>query len=184
MTLALEGRALPHPAAGGRRGCSFVRQHFKMPVSRHDYGQSAIIATVQTAEDPAGRAFQRLPTEAAGPAAHAGQPLSPGVERPAGRGTGLLALDDAAFLARLQRAFWLAPRAHRGIPACATSIRWLLTVADYPWPSVPCWWATPLHLLHPSPVRGSSLGMQDLDVLARTLARALAAGKTSAALRC
>ncbi|MCR6555087.1 FAD-dependent monooxygenase, partial [Aeromonas sp. CPF2-S1] len=62
VTLALEGGARYRTrllvAADG--GHSFVRQHFKMPVSRHDYGQSAIIATVKTAEDPAGRAFERF----------------------------------------------------------------------------------------------------------------------------
>lgn len=41
-------------------GNSFVRQHFKLPVTRHDFEQHAIIATVKTAQDPEGCAFERF----------------------------------------------------------------------------------------------------------------------------
>ena len=68
---------------------------------------------------------------------------------------GLLALDDAAFLARLQQAFgWRLGRIER------TGVRHLyplvLTVADTRWPSAPCWWVTPPTCCTPSPVRGST----------------------------
>jgi 2-octaprenyl-6-methoxyphenol hydroxylase len=129
-----------------------VRQHFKMPVSRHDYGQSAIIATVKTAEDPAGRAFERFTD--GGPLALL--PMQDGLSSlcgaPRDEAQGLLALDDAAFLARLQQAFgWRLGRIER------TGVRHLyplvLTVADYPLASAPCWWATPPTCCTPSPVR-------------------------------
>ncbi|WP_235663675.1 FAD-dependent monooxygenase, partial [Aeromonas caviae] len=134
VTLALEGGARYRTrllvAADG--GHSFVRQHFKMPVSRHDYGQSAIIATVKTAEDPAGRAFERFTD--GGPLALL--PMQDGLSSlvwsvPRDEAQGLLALDDAAFLARLQQAFgW---RLGRFVRTGARNLYPLvLTVADYP----------------------------------------------------
>lgn len=89
---------------------------------------------------------------------------------------GLLALDDAAFLARLQQAFgWRLGRIER------TGVRHLyplvLTVADYPLAQRTVLVGNAAHLLHPIAGQGFNLGMRDLDVLTRTLARALAAGE-------
>ncbi len=179
VTLALEGGARYRTrllvAADG--GHSFVRQHFKMPVSRHDYGQSAIIATVKTAEDPAGRAFERFTD--GGPLALL--PMQDGLSSlvwsvPRDEAQGLLALDDAAFLARLQQAFgW---RLGRFVRTGARNLYPLvLTVADYPLAQRTVLVGNAAHLLHPIAGQGFNLGMRDLDVLTRTLTRALAAGE-------
>ena len=179
VTLALEGGARYRTrllvAADG--GHSFVRQHFKMPVSRHDYGQSAIIATVKTAEDPAGRAFERFTD--GGPLALL--PMQDGLSSlvwsvPRDEAQGLLALDDAAFLARLQQAFgWRLGRIER------TGVRHLyplvLTVADYPLAQRTVLVGNAAHLLHPIAGQGFNLGMRDLDLLTRAVGRALAAGE-------
>ena len=179
VTLALEGGARYRTrllvAADG--GHSFVRQHFKMPVSRHDYGQSAIIATVKTAEDPAGRAFERFTD--GGPLALL--PMQDGLSSlvwsvPRDEAQGLLALDDAAFLARLQQAFgWRLGRIER------TGVRHLyplvLTVADYPLAQRTVLVGNAAHLLHPIAGQGFHLGMRDLDLLPRAVGRALTAGE-------
>ncbi|WP_368211729.1 2-octaprenyl-6-methoxyphenyl hydroxylase [Aeromonas sp. s10] len=179
VTLALEGGARYRTrllvAADG--GHSFVRQHFKMPVSRHDYGQSAIIATVKTAEDPAGRAFERFTD--GGPLALL--PMQDGLSSlvwsvPRDEAQALMALDDAAFLARLQQAFgW---RLGRFVRTGARNLYPLvLTVADYPLAQRTVLVGNAAHLLHPIAGQGFNLGMRDLDVLTRTLARALEAGE-------
>ncbi|MBL0515400.1 2-octaprenyl-6-methoxyphenyl hydroxylase [Aeromonas caviae] len=179
VTLALEGGARYRTrllvAADG--GHSFVRQHFKMPVSRHDYGQSAIIATVKTAEDPAGRAFERFTD--GGPLALL--PMQDGLSSlvwsvPRDEAQALMALDDAAFLARLQQAFgW---RLGRFVRTGARNLYPLvLTVADYPLAQRTVLVGNAAHLLHPIAGQGFNLGMRDLDVLTRTLTRALAAGE-------
>ncbi|EIS3745711.1 2-octaprenyl-6-methoxyphenyl hydroxylase [Aeromonas hydrophila] len=158
-------------------GNSFVRQQCKLAVSRHDYGQSAIIATVKTAEDPAGRAFERFTQ--GGPLALL--PMQGGLsslvwsvardEAPA-----LMALDDAAFLARLQQAFgW---RLGRFLQTGQRHVYPLvLTVADYPLAQRTVLVGNAAHLLHPIAGQGFNLGMRDLDLLTRAVGQALAAGE-------
>jgi len=53
----------------------------------------------------------------------------------------------------------------------------VLTVADYPLAQRTVLVGNAAHLLHPIAGQGFNLGMRDLDVLTRTLARALAAGE-------
>ena len=53
----------------------------------------------------------------------------------------------------------------------------MLTVADYPLAQRTVLVGNAAHLLHPIAGQGFNLGMRDLDVLTRTLARALAAGE-------
>ncbi|MGE6232749.1 2-octaprenyl-6-methoxyphenyl hydroxylase [Aeromonas media] len=177
LTLASGERYQTRLLVAADGGNSFVRQHFKLPVSRHDYEQSAIIATVKTAEDPAGRAFERF-TEG-GPLALL--PMQEGLSSlvwsvPRDEAQALMALDDAAFLARLQQAFgW---RLGRFVRTGARNLYPLvLTVADYPLAQRTVLVGNAAHLLHPIAGQGFNLGMRDLDLLTQAVARALAAGE-------
>ncbi|UCP16377.1 2-octaprenyl-6-methoxyphenyl hydroxylase [Aeromonas media] len=177
LTLASGERYQTRLLVAADGGNSFVRQHFKLPVSRHDYEQSAIIATVKTAEDPAGRAFERF-TEG-GPLALL--PMQEGLSSlvwsvPRDEAQALMALDDAAFLARLQQAFgW---RLGRFVRTGARNLYPLvLTVADYPLAQRTVLVGNAAHLLHPIAGQGFNLGMRDLDLLTQAVARALSAGE-------
>ncbi|WP_429107647.1 2-octaprenyl-6-methoxyphenyl hydroxylase [Aeromonas media] len=177
LTLASGERYQTRLLVAADGGNSFVRQHFKLPVSRHDYEQSAIIATVKTAEDPAGRAFERF-TEG-GPLALL--PMQEGLSSlvwsvPRDEAQALMALDDAAFLARLQQAFgW---RLGRFVRTGARNLYPLvLTVADYPLAQRTVLVGNAAHLLHPIAGQGFNLGMRDLDLLTQAVAQALAAGE-------
>lgn len=177
LTLADGARYRTRLLVAADGGHSFVRQHFKMPVSRHDYGQSAVIATVKTAQDPAGRAFERFTD--GGPLALL--PMQDGLSSlvwslARDEAQALIGLDDAAFLARLQQAFgWRLGRFER------TGVRHLyplvLTVADYPLAQRTVLVGNAAHLLHPIAGQGFNLGMRDLDLLTRAIGRALAAGE-------
>ncbi|MFM4680018.1 2-octaprenyl-6-methoxyphenyl hydroxylase [Aeromonas media] len=177
LTLASGERYQTRLLVAADGGNSFVRQHFKLPVSRHDYEQSAIIATVKTAEDPAGRAFERF-TEG-GPLALL--PMQEGLSSlvwsvPRDEAQALMELDDAAFLARLQQAFgW---RLGRFVRTGARNLYPLvLTLADYPLAQRTVLVGNAAHLLHPIAGQGFNLGMRDLDLLTQAVARALAAGE-------
>jgi 2-octaprenyl-6-methoxyphenol hydroxylase len=158
-------------------GHSFVRQHFKLPVTRHDFEQSAIIATVKTAEDPAGRAFERFTQ--GGPLALL--PMQDGLSSlvwSVGRDQtdDLMGLDDTAFLARLQQAFgWRLGRFER----CGQRHVYPLvqTATDYPLAQRTVLVGNAAHLLHPIAGQGFNLGMRDLDLLAQAVAGALAVGE-------
>src|SRR5690606_38160361 len=158
-------------------GNSFVRQHFKMAVTRHDFEQSAIIATVKTAQDPAGRAFERF-TEG-GPLALL--PMQEGLSSlvwSVGRDQvdELMGLDEAAFLARLQQAFgWRLGRFGRAGQRHVYPL--VLTAADYPLAQRTVLVGNAAHLLHPIAGQGFNLGMRDLDLLTQAVARALAVGE-------
>lgn len=95
----------------------------------------------------------------------------------------LMALDDAAFLARLQQAFgW---RLGRFLQTGQRHVYPLvLTVADYPLAQRTVLVGNAAHLLHPIAGQGFNLGMRDLDLLTQAVGQALAAGRISAALRC
>ncbi|PJG57637.1 2-octaprenyl-6-methoxyphenyl hydroxylase [Aeromonas cavernicola] len=157
-------------------GNSFVRQQLRLPIRRLDYEQSAIIATVKTAVDPAGRAFERF--TAAGPLALL--PMQGGrcslvwsVNRH--EVEALMALDETAFLARLQQAFgWRLGRLERcGVRHVYPLI---LTACDYPLAQRTVLVGNAAHALHPIAGQGFNLGMRDLDLLTSALTGALAAG--------
>ncbi|MDX2124815.1 MAG: FAD-dependent monooxygenase, partial [Aeromonas hydrophila] len=88
----------------------------------------------------------------------------------------LMALDDAAFLARLQQAFgW---RLGRFLQTGQRHVYPLvLTVADYPLAQRTVLVGNAAHLLHPIAGQGFNLGMRDLDLLTRAVGRALTAGE-------
>lgn len=177
LTLASGERYQTRLLVAADGGNSFVRQHFKLPVTRHDYEQSAIIATVKTAEDPAGRAFERF-TEG-GPLAllpmHDGlSSLVWSVRRD--QADELMGLEDDAFLTRLQQAFgWRLGRFER----CGTRHAYPLALCatDYPLAQRTVLVGNAAHLLHPIAGQGFNLGMRDLDLLTQAVARALAAGE-------
>ncbi|MGY6036673.1 2-octaprenyl-6-methoxyphenyl hydroxylase [Aeromonas sp. AE23HZ002T15] len=158
-------------------GNSTVRQHFKLPVTRHDYGQSAIIATVKTAEDPAGRAFERF-TEG-GPLALL--PMQDGLSSLVwsvrrDQADALMALDDDAFLAQLQQAFgWRLGRFQQTGGRHVYPLA--LAATDYPLAQRTVLVGNAAHLLHPIAGQGFNLGMRDLDLLTQAVGKALAAGE-------
>lgn len=111
VTACLEGAGVPERlrarlvvAADGSR--SPIRRQLGLELSERDYGQSGVVANVAVERDHAGWAFERFTRE--GPLA-----LLPLPERRCAlvwtmgheRAQRILALDDAAFLAALQRAF-------------------------------------------------------------------------------
>ena len=175
LTLASGERYQTRLLVAADGGHSFVRQHFKMAVTRHDFEQSAIIATVKTAEDPAGRAFERFTQ--GGPLALL--PMQDGLSSlvwSVGREQAdeLMGLDEAAFLARLQQAFgWRLGRFER----CGQRHVYPLvqTATDYPLAQRTVLVGNAAHLLHPIAGQGFNLGMRDLDLLTQAVAGALAA---------
>lgn len=177
LTLASGERYQTRLLVAADGGHSTVRQHFKLPVTRHDYEQSAVIATVETAQDPAGRAFERF-TEG-GPLALL--PMRGGLSSlvwsvPREEAPALMALDDAAFLARLQQAFgWRLGRFLRTGPRHLYPL--VLTATDYPLAQRTVLVGNAAHLLHPIAGQGFNLGMRDLDLLTEAVAQALAAGE-------
>ena len=177
LTLASGERYQSRLLVAADGGNSFVRQHFKLAVTRHDYEQSAIIATVRTAQDPAGRAFERF-TEG-GPLALL--PMQDGLSSlvwsvARAEADALMALDDAAFLARLQQTFgWRLGRFERSGQRHLYPL--VLTAADYPLAQRTVLVGNAAHLLHPIAGQGFNLGMRDLDLLTQAVAQALAAGE-------
>jgi 2-octaprenyl-6-methoxyphenol hydroxylase len=158
-------------------GHSFVRQALNIPVRRHDYRQSAVIATVQTAAHPAGRAFERFTD--GGPLALL--PMQQGLSSlvwsmPGEEADSIMALNDEAFLAQLQQAFgWRLGRFLRtGVRHCYPLA---LTAADYPLGQRTVLVGNAAHLLHPIAGQGFNLGMRDLDALCAIVASALAQGE-------
>ncbi len=158
-------------------GNSFVRQHFKLAVTRHDFEQSAIIATVKTAEDPAGRAFERFTEQ--GPLALL--PMQEGLSSlvwsvARHEVDELMGLDEAAFLARLQAAFgWRLGRFERTGQRHVYPL--VLTACDYPLAQRTVLVGNAAHALHPIAGQGFNLGMRDLDLLTDAIASALAVGE-------
>lgn len=158
-------------------GNSFVRQHFKLAATRHDFEQSAIIATVKTAEDPAGRAFERFTEQ--GPLALL--PMQEGLSSlvwsvARHEVDELMGLDEAAFLARLQAAFgWRLGRFERTGQRHVYPL--VLTACDYPLAQRTVLVGNAAHALHPIAGQGFNLGMRDLDLLTDAIASALAAGE-------
>jgi 2-octaprenyl-6-methoxyphenol hydroxylase len=163
-------------------GGLFGPQQEKQAGQRRDYGQSAIIAEVRSSAPPPHRAYERFTDE--GPLALL--PLGDAWSlvwcvRPE-RAQELLALDDAAFLARLGEAFGERVGRFTGISARNAYPLGLSTG----WPadagagrSVAI--GNAAQILHPVAGQGLNLGLRDAAVLARLLACDAAPGPAALA---
>ncbi len=155
---------------------STVRRLSGIGVTRHDYGQTAVVATVECAEGHDGVAYERFHADGA----LALLPL-------AGRRRGLicttttadaqrlLALADAAFLAEMRALFG---------PRCGAFLR---VGRRQPWPLAKVLAehltgprtvvvGNAAHTVHPLGAQGFNLGLRDVDTLVDLLAAAQAAG--------
>ncbi|PSJ47277.1 2-octaprenyl-6-methoxyphenyl hydroxylase [Zobellella endophytica] len=162
-------------AADGSR--SLVREQLRLPSRQLDYGQSAVIANVQTAEPPDGRAFERFTRE--GPLALL--PMSEGRSSlvwcaSTARAEAIMALDDDAFLAQLQRAFGyrLGRLQRTGTRHCYPL---LLDEVEKPWHHRVVLLGNAAHLLHPIAGQGFNLGLRDVAALVAAVGSALGLGQ-------
>ncbi len=140
-----------------------------------DYGQSAVVTTVATNKTHDGRAYERF-TE------HGPMALLPAADRRFGvvwtnqreQVDGVLALDDAQFIAQLQSSFGgragelSDPGKRRAYP-----LR-LIEVAEPVRPRIAVI-GNAAHTVHPVAGQGFNLGLRDVAVLADVLADAVAA---------
>ncbi|GAA4496363.1 2-octaprenyl-6-methoxyphenyl hydroxylase [Pseudaeromonas paramecii] len=170
-------------ALGADGADSLLRQQLRLPCEQYDFGQTAIITTLQTDLPPAGRAWERFTAQ--GPLALL--PLSESrysvvwCQAPDEAQQSLL-LDDAAFLSRLQQAFGY--RAGRFV-RLGQRHAYPLTGRQVTWPLGPhaLVLGNAAHLLHPVAGQGFNLGMRDIAVLQEELARALADGESIGSYR-
>ena len=162
-------------AADGNR--SLVRRQLRLPCRQLDYGQCAVIANVESAEPHRGRAFERFTPE--GPIALL--PMSQGRSSLVWcasheRAKALMALDDAAFLAALQREF-----GYRLGRLVRTGERHryplVLDEVERPWHHRLVLVGNAAHLLHPIAGQGFNLGLRDVAALVAALRQALADGR-------
>lgn len=159
---------------GADGGDSRLRQWLGLEVEQQDYGQSAIIATLQCDRHVAGWAWERFTDS--GPLALL--PLSGDrysmvwTVRPS-QALELMDLDDETFLGKLQQAFgfragrFVRVGARACYPLCLQQVGWPigrrgLLVGNA------------AHQLHPVAGQGFNLGLRDVMALRQTLARALA----------
>jgi len=154
-------------AADGTR--SGVRDALDIAADRHDYLQTLFVARLRAARAPDGTAYERLGDD--GPTAllprgdrHFG--LVHGVARE--QADAVQALDDAAFLARIQRAFgWRVGRlASVGTRSVYPAIR---TVARSLWAPRAVLVGNAAQTLHPIGAQGFNLGLRDALTLAELI---------------
>jgi 2-octaprenyl-6-methoxyphenol hydroxylase len=134
---------------------------------RRDYGQQAIVAGVQTREPQSGTAYERFtPT---GPVA-----LLPLADRhalvwtvPDAAAADLLALDDSAFLSRLQDVF--SGRLDFVALAARTAFPLGLRYRAAPVAERAVWVGNAAQTLHPVAGQGFNLALRDVSQLARVL---------------
>ena len=155
-------------AADGSR--SAVRDALCIPVREHDYGQTLFVSRLRAQRPPDGTAWERLTAD--GPTAllprgdgHHG--LVHGVARE--QADAVAALDDAAFLARVQHAFgWRAGR----FLACGPRSRYPIVgaVADALVAPRAVLVGNAAQTLHPLGAQGFNLGLRDALTLAEDIA--------------
>ncbi|WP_101925193.1 MULTISPECIES: 2-octaprenyl-6-methoxyphenyl hydroxylase [Luteimonas] len=156
---------------------SAVRAALCIGAQQHDYGQRLFVARLRAERAPDGRAFERLTAE--GPTAllprgdrHYG--LVHGVASAAAEA--VAALDDAAFVARIQTLFgWRAGRLTGVGPRSVYPAR--RVVADRVVADRAVLVGNAAQSLHPIGAQGFNLGLRD----ALTLAEALASGEDAGA---
>jgi 2-octaprenyl-6-methoxyphenol hydroxylase len=156
---------------------SRVRQQLSLPGRRLDYGQSAVIANLESAEPHRGRAFERFTP--GGPLALL--PMSQGRSSlvwcaAPERARALMAMDNNAFLAALQQEFGY--RLGRFTRAGQRhSYPLVLDELPRPWHHRVVLLGNAAHLLHPIAGQGFNLGLRDVAALVEHLAQALAGGQ-------
>ena len=175
-----DGRALNAALAVQAEGGVFGQQQQR--ALQRDYRQSAIVARISASAPVAHRAYERFTDE--GPLALLPQEGADGLQyalvwcmRPE-RAAELLALDDAAFLARLGEAFGSrlgrftrsSARASYplGLNAGAGATRRTVAIGNA------------AQTLHPVAGQGLNLGLRDAAVLARLLAQGAVPGQLAA----
>jgi 2-octaprenyl-6-methoxyphenol hydroxylase len=166
-----DGRALDASLAVQAEGGVFGRQEQR--ALQRDYAQTAVIARVAASAPIAHRAYERFTDE--GPLALLPQDGADGLQyalvwcvRP-DKATGLLALDDAEFLARLGDAF--GARLGRFTRVSARASYPLGLNAEPRATSRTVAIGNAAQTLHPVAGQGLNLGLRDAAVLARLLAR-------------
>ncbi|ATD67024.1 2-octaprenyl-6-methoxyphenyl hydroxylase [Luteimonas chenhongjianii] len=151
---------------------SAIRDSLGIEAEVHDYAQTLFIARLRTARAPDGRAFERLTDD--GPTAllprgdrHYG--LVHGVA--AADAAAVAALDDAAFLARVQRIFgWRAGRLLGVGPRSQHSARRVVAARVVDTRAVLV--GNAAQSLHPVGAQGFNLGLRDALTLAECIAGA------------
>lgn len=162
---------------------SVVRERLEIPVTRWDYGQSAIIANVGTSEPHGDTAYERftdtgplamLPLPLAGQAAGGGHCSLVWTAR-ADQVGDIMALEDDAFLAALQERFGPRLGAMVKVGRRHAYPLALVRARQHTRPRVALI-GNAAHALHPVAGQGFNLGIRDVAVLAELLAEAAAAG--------
>ena len=161
-------------AADGTR--SGVREALGIAADEHDYGQTLFVTRLRSARAPDGTAYERLGDD--GPTA-----LLPRGDRHYGlihavasnEAEAVAALDEAAFVARVQDAFgWRAGR----FLGCGARDRYPATrvVAQRTTAARAVLVGNAAQTIHPVGAQGFNLGLRDALTLAELIARARAAG--------
>ncbi len=151
---------------------SRVRQQLKLPQQQFDYGQCALIATLQTDRPHGGRAWERFTDS--GPLALL--PLQGDryslvwTVRPS-EVDELLALDDTAFLQRLQQRFGYRAGLFQRVGA-RSHYPLSLKQVERPLAQRSLLLGNAAHQLHPVAGQGFNLGLRDLMALRAQLAQA------------
>lgn len=162
-------------AADGAR--SAVRTALNIPTRHWEYGQTAVLANITPERSHGHVAYERFTDQ--GPLAL----LPLGADRCAMVWTrrdaevaGVLALDDAEFLAALQACF--GGRLGRLLRVGARSVQPLsLTLAREAVRARVALIGNAAHTIHPVAGQGFNLGLRDVAVLAEVVARAVAQGR-------
>jgi 2-octaprenyl-6-methoxyphenol hydroxylase len=149
---------------------SAVRDALRIEVDRHDYGQTLFVSRLRAERAPDGTAYERLGDH--GPTA-----LLPRGDRHYGLVHGVASADadavaglgDAAFLARVQRAFgWRAGRLLEVGPRSRYAAR--RVAARQTWASRAVLVGNAAQTLHPIGAQGFNLGLRDALILAELVA--------------
>jgi len=180
--LRIAGGDVPCETVEGRLLCvaegarSATRESLGISLAERPYGQSAVIATVRPARDPRGRAFERFTPS--GPLALL--PVADGCVAVvwtvrSAEVDAVLALDDRAFLARLQEHFGyrlgrlLAAGPRHAYPLSALTARRFISRRAVVLGNA-------AHTLHPVAGQGFNLAVRDVAVLAELIAEAAGNG--------
>lgn len=136
-------------------------------VVRRDYGQQAIVASVQTRQPPAGLAYERFSAD--GPVAllpeHGGYAAVWAVTEAAS--ASLSALDDDGFLSRLDAIF--SGRLEFTALGARAAFPLVLSYRETPVAERAVWLGNAAQTLHPVAGQGFNLALRDVSQLARHL---------------